>query len=151
MNIEKTDEIGLRRKLFRLFDKAKSIPQILKLVPRSRSWIYKWQKRFELFGLAAAQGAKKTPHHSPHAYPSAVVRTILSLRQRLQKERVGLVGAKAIRRELKRRRLVTHLPSLSTINRLRGSPWLDWNGHFGNSREVLSLGQDRWRGGLSFA
>ena len=118
MNIEKTDEIGLRRKLFRLFDKAKSIPQILKLVPRSRSWIYKWQKRFELFGLAAAQGARKTPHHAPHAYPAAVVRTILHLRQRLQKETVGLVGAKAIRRELKRRRLVTPVPSLSTINRL---------------------------------
>lgn len=118
MNIEKTDEISLRRKLFRLFDKAKSIPQILKLVPRSRSWIYKWQARFELFGLAAAQGAKKTPHHSPHAYPGAVRRTILSLRRRLQTETVGLVGAKAIRRELKRRRLVTQVPSLSTINRL---------------------------------
>lgn len=118
MNIENTDEIGLRRKLFRLFDKAKSIPQILKLVPRSRSWIYKWQKRFELFGLAAAQGAKTTPHHSPHATPSAVRRTILSLRQRLQHETVGLVGAKAIRRELRRRRLVKQVPSLSTINRL---------------------------------
>lgn len=118
MNIEKTDEIGLRRKLFRLFDKGKSIPQILKLVPRSRSWIYKWQKRFELFGRAAAMGAKKTPRHSPHAYPPAVVHTILTLRKRLQKETVGLVGAKAIRRELKRRRLVTPLPSLSTINRL---------------------------------
>lgn len=130
MNIEKTDEIGLRRKLFRLFDKAKSIPQILKLIPRSRSWIYKWQKRFEVFGLAAAKGAKTTPRHSPHAYPAAVVHTILNLRKRLQKATVGLVGAKAIRRELKRRRLVTPVPSLSTIHRLRGSPSLDWHGHF---------------------
>lgn len=118
MNNEKTDEIRLRRKLFKLFDKGKSIKQILNLIPRSRSWIYKWQERYHRQGTIAANGKKKAPHFSPQAYPKPVVRIILNLRKQLQKEDVGLIGARAVRRELKRRRLVRKLPSLSTVNRI---------------------------------
>lgn len=117
MSRQNHDEIALRRKLFRLFDKGKSIPQILQLIPRSRSWVYKWLERFQRLGLAACSGEQKTPHTSPHAYPAQVVRTILRLRKRLQNATVGLVGAKALRREVKRHRLVTPVPSLSTIHR----------------------------------
>lgn len=118
MKPEKTEEVSLRRKLFKLFDKGKSIPQILKLIPRSRPWIYKWRQRYERQGTAAAIGKKTTPQSSPQAYSPAVRRTILTLRKRLQKASVGLIGAKAIQRELKRRRLVNPVPSLSTIHRI---------------------------------
>ncbi len=109
MNNEKTDESGLRRKLFKFFDRSKSIKQILKLIPRSRSWIYKWKERYERKGMVAARGESRTPLCSPQAYPKRVVRIVLSLRKRLQKDVVGLIGAKAIRRELKRRRLVKQI------------------------------------------
>jgi len=118
MNKEKTDEISLRRKLFMFFDRDKSIKQILNLIPRSRAWIYKWKERYEREGVGAARGKKKTPLHLPQAYPRQVIRLILRLRKRLQKDVAGLVGAKAIRRELKQRRLVTRVPSLATINRI---------------------------------
>lgn len=118
MNQKNNHEIGLRRKLFKFFDKEKSIKLILKLIPRSRSWIYKWHKRYERDGRRAATGRAKAPHRSPQAYPKRVVQLILKLRKQLQKAEVGLVGAKAIRRELKGRRLVKQIPSLSTIHRI---------------------------------
>lgn len=118
MNNKNDHEMGLRRKLFKFFDTEKSITQILKRIPRSRSWVYKWRKRYEQEGSIAAQGRAKAPHLSPHAYPPRVVQIILKVRQQLQRAEVGLVGAKAIRRELKGRRLVNPLPSLSTIERV---------------------------------
>jgi transposase len=118
MNKEKTDEIGLRRKLFKFFDKEKSIKQILKLIPRSRSWLYKWHKRYQREGTMAATGRAKVPHRSPQAYAKPVVQMVLKLRTQLHNAEVGLVGAKAIRRELKTRRLVKQIPSLSTIHRM---------------------------------
>ncbi|MBL8202712.1 MAG: transposase [Blastocatellia bacterium] len=118
MKHEKSDESGLRRKLFRLFDKGKSIRHILKLIPRSRAWLYKWRARYQHHGARAAPGAPTTPRHSPQAYPPAVIRLVLQVRQRLQRETVGLIGAKAIRRELQRRRLLRDLPSISTIHRI---------------------------------
>ena len=118
MNEKNIDEIGLRRKLFKLFDKEKSIKQILKLIPRSRSWLYKWHKRYEREGRMAAKGRPKVPHRWPQAYRKPVVQMVLKLRKQLQKAEVGLLGAKAIRRELKARRLVQPIPSLSTIHRI---------------------------------
>jgi transposase len=118
MNKEKTDERGLRRKLFRLFDKGKSVKQILQLIPRARAWLYKWKERYECDGRAAAPGQPTVPKHSPQAYPNKVVQIVLQVRKRLQRAAVGLIGAKAIRRELQRGRLLPKIPSLATINRL---------------------------------
>jgi transposase len=118
MNEKNNHEIGLRRKLFKLFDKDKSIKQILKLIPRSRSWVYKWQQRYQREGRMAAKGRSKVPHLSPQAYPKSVVRMVLQLRKQLHKAEVGLRGAKAIKRELRDRRLVKRIPSLSTIHRI---------------------------------
>jgi hypothetical protein len=42
---------------------------------------------------------------------------VLQLRRRAQKQRVGLIGARAIRHEIKQQRLLRQVPTLSTINR----------------------------------
>lgn len=118
MKKEKTDEIGLRRKLFRLFDKGTKVKQILQRLPRSRAWVYKWKARYECAGRAAASGQPTIPKHAPHAYAQKVVRLVLRVRQRLQRSAVGLSGAKAIQRELKHGRLLRHIPSRATINRM---------------------------------
>jgi len=117
MNEKNHEEIACRRRLFKLFDKNTRVSHILKLIPRSRSWVYKWKQRFEEDGFAALDSVDKAPHHSPHAYPGTVVALVLRVRKRLQRACVGLVGARAIRRELKQPHALKHVPSVTTVNR----------------------------------
>ncbi len=42
MNETNLQEIAYRRQAFKLFDKGKSTNQILHRIPRSRSWLFKW-------------------------------------------------------------------------------------------------------------
>ena len=117
MNEINSDEIALRRKACKLFDKGFRVTHIRKLIPRSRSWLYKWKQRFAAQGFAALDSLDTSPHHSPHEYPPQVVALVLRIRQRLQRARVGLVGARSIRRELKQRHALKRVPGLTSINR----------------------------------
>jgi len=74
MNEKNSEEIYYRRLAFKLFDKGKSPTEILALIPRSRSWLFKWKQRFEQPGWQALDSLSKVPHHSPHQYPSDIVK-----------------------------------------------------------------------------
>src|SRR5215475_4192853 len=117
MNEKNPEEIRYRRLAFRLFDKGRSATEILARIPRSRSWLGKWQQRFGHEGWAALDSRSKAPHHSPHAYPSAAVKVVVRIRQRFAKSAIGHVGAHAIRQEVLRHRLLTPVPSVKTIKR----------------------------------
>jgi hypothetical protein len=117
MNEKNPEEIRYRRLAFKLFDKEKSPTEILAVIPRSRSWLFKWKKRFEEDGWGALDSLSKTPHHSPQAYSAAAVKLVVRLRQRFEKSSVGHRGASAIRKELLRRRLIKPVPTVKTIKR----------------------------------
>ncbi len=90
---------------------------ILEKVHRSRAWLSKWQKRFEQQGTSGLRTHSRCPHHTPGACPPRIVRMIVRMRRRLVNQKVGLRGARAIRREL-RKVLGKQIPSLTTINRV---------------------------------
>jgi putative transposase len=90
---------------------------ILKRVHRSRAWLSKWQKRFDRQGTAGLRSHSRKPHHTPSACSPQLVRLIVRTRRRLVKQKVGLIGARAIQREL-RKVLGPRPPSLATINRV---------------------------------
>jgi transposase len=117
MNETNHEEISFRRRLFKHFDKGIRASDILRLIPRSRSWVYKWKQRFNDEGFAALDSVDKAPHHSPHQYPRQVLTLVLRVRRRLQRSCVGLVGARAIGRELKQQHGLKPVPSVTTINR----------------------------------
>ena len=117
MNEKNAQEIALRRKAFKLFDNAKSMREIRRRIPRSRSWLYKWKQRFDQDGFAALDSLHKAPRGSPQRYDSRVRSLALNLRKRFARAVAGLVGARAIRRELRDQHRLKQLPSLSTINR----------------------------------
>ena len=117
MNEKNPEEIRSRRLAFKLFDHERSSTAILARIPRSRSWLGKWKQRFEHEGWAAVDSRSKAPHHSPHAYPSAAVKVVVRIRQRLAQSAIGHVGAHAIRQEVLRHRLLTPVPSVRTIKR----------------------------------
>jgi hypothetical protein len=117
MNEKNADEICYRRLAFRLFDKEKSAAEILQRIPRSRTWLCKWKKRFEHQRGQALASLSKAPQRSAKRYDQRVVQLVLRLRKRRHRAEVGLSGAGAIQRELRTRRLVRTVPALSTINR----------------------------------
>lgn len=117
MNEKNPQEIARRRKAFKLFDNGKSFREMLKLIPRSRSWLYKWQQRFDQGGFAALDSLNKAPHLSPQSYDTRLRSLVLNLRKRFSRAVAGLVGARAIRRELRNRHRLRTVPALATINR----------------------------------
>jgi hypothetical protein len=117
MNEKNPEEIRYRRLAFKLFDKERSSTEILARIPRSRSWLCKWKQRFEQEGWVALDSRSKAPHPSPHAYPAAAVKVVVRIRKRFAKSAIGHVGARAIRQELVRHRLLTPAPSVKTIKR----------------------------------
>ena len=117
MNEKNPEEIRYRRLAFKLFDQEKSPTEILARIPRSRSWLGKWKQRFAHEGWEALDSLAKAPHHSPHAYPPEAVKVVVRIRRRFAQSPVGHVGARAIRQELWRHRLLTPVPSVKTIKR----------------------------------
>lgn len=117
MNEKNLDEIRYRRQAFRFFERQKSPVAILACIPRSRAWLFKWKKRFEEQGWAALDSLPKRPGSSPQRYPVKLVRLVIQVRQRLEKQTAGLVNARAIQRELRQRHRLRVPPSQTTIKR----------------------------------
>jgi len=115
--MDEKQELRLRRQAMRL--RLQGIPhkRILEKVQRSRAWLSKWRKRFEQQGASGLCSHSRRPYHTPSAFAPRIVRLIVQTRRRLDKQKVGLSGACAIRREL-RKVLGKHTPSLTTINRV---------------------------------
>jgi transposase len=117
MNEKNADEIRYRRLVFRLFVKEKSAVEILKRIPRSRPWLFKWKKRFEQRRWQALASLSKAPQRPAKRSDPRVGKLVLRLRHQLQRAEVGLSGARASQKELRTRRLVRTVPALATINR----------------------------------
>jgi putative transposase len=110
-------ELQRRQQAMRL--RLRGIPHktILEKIHRSRAWLSKWQKRFEQQGASGLHTRSRCPHHTPGACSPRIVRLIVQTRRRLVKQKVGLRGARAIRREL-RKVLDKQTPALATIYRV---------------------------------
>jgi putative transposase len=124
MNEKNPHEIQYRRQAFKLFEKGKSVAHILKLIPRSRSWLFKWKERFERGGWQALDSLPKAPVNSPQEHPEETIELVLRIRERLEKNEIGLIGPHEIREEIKRNRLMESPPSLASIKR-----WLKQAGY----------------------
>jgi len=111
-------ELRLRRQAVRLYLKGVRLKVILEKVQRGRAWFSKWQKRFDRQGAAGLRSQSRRPRHTPTACSPRIVRLIARTRRRLVKQKVGLVGPRAIQRELCKLRLGKQTPSLSTIKRV---------------------------------
>jgi|SRR5271157_249263 len=112
------EEYRLRRKAMSLRLKGTAYHVVLAIVHRSRGWLSKWEKRFEQQGVSGLHSHSRRPHRAPAMYSTRMVQSIIQTRRRLTRQKVGLIGARAIRRELRRVSAGKGLPSLSTIKRV---------------------------------
>lgn len=117
MNEKNPQEIEYRRLAFKLFESGKSVAHILKRIPRSRSWLFKWKERFKRNGWRALDSLSKAPANSPQQHSEETLELVLRVRDRLEKSAVGLSGPREIHKEIKRRHLLKSPPSLASIKR----------------------------------
>jgi len=111
------DELRRRRQAIRLWLKGTPSRQILQRVGRGCGWFSKWRARFQRLGDKGLRSQSRRPRHCAKALPAPILRLIAQTRRRLTRQPVGLIGPRAIRRELRRLRLGKQLPSLATIKR----------------------------------
>jgi len=112
------DDLRRRQEAIRLWLKGTCSTDILDRVGRSRAWWSKWRRRFQRQGARGLRSRSRRPRRLARSYPPGIVRLIVQTRRRLVKQPVGLIGARAIRRELRQLSLGRQLPSLSTIKRV---------------------------------
>lgn len=112
------DDLRRRREAIRLWLKGTRSKDILQRVGRSRAWWSKWRRRFQRHGPRGLRSQSRRPRRLARACPPRIVRLIVRTRRQLVKQPVGLIGARAIRRELRPLRLGRQLPSLTTIKRV---------------------------------
>jgi hypothetical protein len=112
------DDLRQRQEAVRLWLKGTRSKDILHRVGRSRAWWSKWRRRFQRLGARGLHSRSRRPRQLARRCPPRIVRLIVQTRRRLVKAPVGLIGARAIRRELRHLRLGRQLPSLTTIKRV---------------------------------
>lgn len=123
--MDEKDELRRRRRAIRLWLKGTRPKDLLRRVERSWAWFTKWRQRFQRQGLSGLKSRSRRPRRTPTACPRRLVRLIVQTRRRLVRQRVGLAGPRAIRRERRRLRWGRHLPSIPTIQRvLRAPRWV---------------------------
>lgn len=116
--MDEKQERTLRRKAIRLTLRGLKPQQILKHIPRSRAWLYRWQRRFDHLGWPGLKSHSRRPHQPAHQYDEHVGQVVIRTRRSLEKRTIGLVGPKAIQRELRQGRLLRCIPALTTIKRM---------------------------------
>ena len=117
--MDEQDERKLRRKAIRLQLQQIKPREIVKRLGRSLSWLKKWKHRFEQHGWAGLKRQSRAPRVAGRGYDERARRTVIAARWRLERRTVGLIGAKAIQREMeasgwKR----AEIPSRATIKRI---------------------------------
>ena len=117
MSDNKSSEITYRRRAIRLTIKGKRPCEILNRIPHCRAWLYRWQRRFEIYGWDGLESCSRRPRNSPQGYCRSTRTVVVNLRRKFERSSVGLVGARAVRQEIIRRRLLRDVPSTSTIKR----------------------------------
>jgi putative transposase len=117
-NMDEKLERQLRRKAIRLTLQGVRSKDILQAVSRGRKWLSKWRKRYQQFGWAGISSRSRQPLSRPHQYSPHVRTLVIRVRRYLRQRKVGLIGPKAIQRELRTQRLLRNIPSLATIKRI---------------------------------
>ncbi len=83
----------------------------------SKSWLYKWKKRYEARKPTWLQERSRRPRSTPTQTPEALEKAIVHLRDSVSRGESRSVSAQVIREHL-RRHHVESLPSRRTIYRI---------------------------------
>ena len=109
-------EQDLRKKVITLYLKGESPKSIYSDLNRSKSWFFKWLKRYQTGDPDWYKDKPRAPRNRPTAISEIDKQRIISARIRLDSQQFAQIGASAIKWELTKSGFV--FPSDRTINRV---------------------------------
>lgn len=111
-----------RKMAIHLLRSGVRVSEVAERVGWSKSWVYKWQKRFKIEGWAGLQGRSRAPKRCPTRLSETIRQRIRQARSELEaeaEEETGLcyIGSGAVRARLEEKG-VDPLPSTASIERV---------------------------------
>jgi transposase-like protein len=110
------DDTQRRRQAVAMYLAGDRIDDICRQMACSKSWLYKWKKRYQADDLSWAQPRSRRPRSQVTKTPERIAQAIIELRQSLA-QTGGHDGAAAIVRALARQGIAP-VPSHRTIYRI---------------------------------
>jgi transposase InsO family protein len=110
-----------RKTAIHLIRRGRSATEVAEILGHSRSWVYKWQKRYEEGGWKGLHTQSRAPKNHPNELPKRVKQEIRKTRSELEAEaeepgQLVYIGAPAIKARL-RKSMIRPLPSIGSIER----------------------------------
>jgi len=106
----------LREKAIKSYKNGESPQEIYQSLGKSKTWFFKWLKRYKLDGKDWAKSHSCRPHQSPKRINKTMEQMVIETRKRLEKKPYAQIGAFNIYWHLKQEGKIP--PSLATLNRI---------------------------------
>jgi len=106
----------LREKAIKRYKNGESPQEIYQSLGKSKTWFFKWLKRYKLDGKDWAKSHSCRPHQSPKRINKTMEQMVIETRKRLEKKPYAQIGAFNIYWHLKQEGKIP--PSLATLNRI---------------------------------
>jgi len=106
----------LREKAIKRYKNGESPQEIYQSLGKSKTWFFKWLKRYKLDGEDWTKSHSRKPHQSPKRIDKIMEQTIIEIRKRLEKKPYAQIGAFNICWHLKQEGKIP--PSLASLNRI---------------------------------
>ena len=111
MNIKEFREKAIKR-----YKNRESPKEIYQSLGKSKTWFFKWLKRYRLDGKDWAKSHSCKPHKSPKRIDEMMEQMVIETRKHLEKKLYSQIGALAISYNLNKQEIIS--PPISTINKI---------------------------------
>lgn len=111
MNIKEFREKAIKR-----YKNGESPKEIYQSLGKSKTWFFRWLKRYKLDGKDWANNHSCKPHRSPKRIDKIMEQTVIETRKHLEKKLYSQIGALAISYNLNQQGIIS--PPISTINKI---------------------------------
>ena len=111
MNIKEFREKAIKR-----YENGESPKEIYQSLGKSKTWFFKWLKRYKLDGKDWAKSHSCKPHKSPKRIDEIMEQMVIETRKHLEKKLYSQIGALAISYNLNQQGIIS--PPISTINKI---------------------------------
>lgn len=111
MNIKEFREKAIKR-----YKNGESPKEIYQSLGKSKTWFFRWLKRYKLDGKNWANNHSCKPHRSPKRIDKIMEQTVIETRKHLEKKLYSQIGALAISYNLNQQGIIS--PPISTINKI---------------------------------
>jgi len=106
----------LREKAIKRYKNGEFPKDIYQSLGKSKTWFFKWLKRYKLDGKDWSKSQSRKPHKSPKRIDEIMEQMVIETRKYLEKKLYSQIGALAISYDINKQGIIS--PPMSTINKI---------------------------------